>query len=851
MGRAEEIPRYVLLSDFQHFALYDLEPEDQLDLPLFRTRFRYTRLEFPLADLPLHVRAFAFIPGYAVPTSKPQDELNLKAVGIMARVHDTLRLGGYTGHELERFLVRVLFCLFADKTGIFQPESFRLFIENRTSPDGSNLGAQLNELFATLDKPEERRLKHLDADLRAFPYINGALFTERLDAAAFTGPMRQALLDACDFRWGEISPAIFGALFQEVINTGEDPKRRRKIGAHYTSERDILKVIRPLFLDKLRAEFEAIDRDRSGRRSTRLEDLRFRLTKLTFLDPACGCGNFLVVAYRELRSLELDILKAQHSSQQAFSLDEVNRLSQVDVHQFYGIEIEEWPARIAEVALWLMDHLANRQILAAFSQPFLRLPLRQSPHIHLGNALRMDWNDLLPSPGCSYVMGNPPFIGHHLQQTHQKQDQHLVLKGLRGNGVLDYVCNWYVKCAEYIRDLPIRCAFVSTNSITQGEQAGLLWNFMYDTFPIRISFAYRTFAWTSEAKGKAHVHVVIIGFDSTMNQPRRIFGLAEDGLEFTAVEASSISPYLIDGPERAVLPKLRPSSQVPPMLWGSKPTDGGNFILDDEERREMLDLEPQSAKWIRPYTGATEFLNGPKRWCLWLNGISPGQFQSMPLVMARVARVRDMRKGSTAPSTRRLANTPTRFAQVAQPDSDYLLIPLHTSETRKYLPIAFMPKEVIVSNACSFIPSATPFLFGILSSLLHTCWLRLVGGRIKSDIRYSSQLVYNNFPWPESPTDAHRTAVEREAQAVLDARVIFAESNLATLYDPVLMPPELVKAHGRLDRAVERCYRPQPFTSDRERAEVLFSLYERLAAPLLPSAGTKKTRRKSQKATAP
>ena len=350
----------------------------------------------------------------------------------------------------------------------------------------------------------------------------------------------------------------------------------------------------------------------------------------------------------------------------------------------------------------------------------------------------------------------------------------------------------------------------------------MLWNFIYDNFPIRITFAYRTFAWTSEAKGKAHVHVVIIGFDSTMDQPRRIFDLADNGLDFTVVEASSISPYLIDGPERAVLPKLRSSSQVPPMLWGSKPTDGGNFILNDEERREILDLEPQSAKWIRPYTGATEFLNGPMRWCLWLNGISPGQLQTMPLVMARVSRVKTMRKGSKAPSTKRLANTPTRFAQVAQPDSDYLLIPLHTSETRRYLPIAFMRKEVIVSNACSFIPSATPFLFGILSSLLHTCWLRLVGGRIKSDIRYSSQLVYNNYPWPESPTDAQRAAVEREAQAVLDARALFVDSSLATLYDPILMPPELVKAHGRLDRAVERCYRPQPFSSDSRAGRIPF-----------------------------
>ena len=850
ISRATEVPRYVLLSDFRRFALYDLEPEDQLDFPLFRNRFRYTRVEFPLADLPLHVRDFAFIPGYQVPTSKPQDELNLKAVGIMARVHDTLRLGGYTGHELERFLVRVLFCLFADKTGIFQPESFRLFIKNRTSPDGSNLGAQLNELFATLDKPEERRLKHLDADLRAFPYVNGALFTERLDAAAFTGPMRAALLEACDFRWGEISPAIFGALFQEVINTDDDPKRRRKIGAHYTSERDILKVIRPLFLDKLRTEFEAIDRDRSGRRSTRLEDLRVRLTKLKFLDPACGCGNFLVVAYRELRSLELDILKSQHAGQQAFSLDEVNRLSQVDVHQFYGIEIEEWPARIAEVALWLMDHLANRRILAAFSQPFLRLPLKQSPHIHIDNALRMNWNDVLLAKECSYVMGNPPFVGKPYMSPAQKADmQHIARKlKIKSTGVLDYVAAWYFQAAEYTAGVATPVCFVSTNSITQGEQPAIIWDVLAGRYNLEIQFAYRTFPWESEARGKAHVHVVVIGVAAKTESMKVLHDVTpsgEPGYELV----SAINPYLIDSKTAALKKRRKPISNAPPIIWGSMPNDDGNLLLTPNDRDELLRESPQAETYLRRIVGAKEFLHDLQRWCLWLVRADPAHLTSIPEISRRVEAVRNYRIRSTRTMTNQLAASPTLFGEIRQSDRPCLMIPRHFSKNYPIVPTKYMDPTVICGDANSFVADATLFDFGVLSSRMHIAWVDVVAGRIKSDYRYSNTLVYNNFPWPESATAAQRDAVERAARAVIEARALHPDRSLATLYDPLLVP-ELVKAHRKLDRAVERSYRPESFKSDRECIEFLFELHEKIITPLLPSIEPKRAQRKRKNAFA-
>lgn len=830
VGRGDDIPPYILLSDFRRFALYDLEPDEQLDLPLFRTR-RFQRFEFALAELPDNIRRFAFIPGYKTPTFKPQDPLNLKAVNIMAGVHDTLKAGGYSGHDLERFLVRILFCLFAEDTHIFEPESFRLYIENRTHPDGSDLGARLAELFATLDCAPERRQRNLDDDLKAFPYINGALFSERLQFAAFNGPMRKAVLEAANFNWSRISPAIFGALFQEVMND----KERRKIGAHYTSERDILKVIHPLFLDKLRAEFDAIKDDRSGRRASRLEAFRVRLTQLKFLDPACGCGNFLVIAYRELRTLELEVLREQHGQQQALTLNEVNLLSQVDVHQFYGIEIDEWPARIAEVALWLMDHQSNLRILEAFSQPFLRLPLKNSPHIHIGNALRIDWNDLLPANQCSYILGNPPFIGKKEQSRAQKSDVLHTFEGVKAAGILDYVCCWYRVSLAYMKDSPtIECAFVSTSSITQGEQVGVLFGVLLKE-GLSINFAHRTFEWMSEARGKAHVHCVIIGFSLEKSQPKVIYDYVADEEHPQVVAAANINPYLVDGLNLVLSKRSASLNAKLPVSYGSFALDDGFLTINAGERQEILSEDPTAAKFIREFVGGQELLYGEKRWCLWLNDASPNEINRSQPILRRVKAVREWRLTSERPTTKALSAMPARFAEIRQPTTRYLALPTLSSERRTYIPIAFMSPRVIASNQLYVFADATAVDMGILSSSMHMAWIKAVCGRLESRYRYSAALVYNNYPWPQNPTPAQKAKVEELAQAVLDARALYPESTLAQLYDPLLMPAELVHAHQRLDRAVERCYRAQPFASDRERVEFLFALYEQLTAPLLPA----------------
>ncbi|MGN6644048.1 MAG: DNA methyltransferase, partial [Verrucomicrobiota bacterium] len=513
-GRSKEIPRYVIVSDFQRFVLYDLEPETQRDLPLFAGR-RYEATEFPLTELHKKVGLFAFIPGYKVPTYKEQDPINIEAAEILGKLHDELEAGGYTGHDLERFLVRILFCLFAEDTGLFPRQSFQLYIENHTASDGSDLGLHLARLFEILDKPFEKRQANLDEDLAQVPFVNGDLFADALGFADFNRSMRDALLECCGKNWDEISPAIFGSLFQSIMQ----PKERRQIGAHYTSERDILKVARSLFLDDLRAEFEVRKKDKSTGRIARLEEFHKKLCGLRFLDPACGCGNFLVITYRELRQLELETLQeiyggahgTERGTQKELTLDEINRLSQVDVHQFYGIEIEEWPSRIAEVAMWLMDHQMNVKISEAFGQLYQRLPLKKSPHIHCANALRKDWKEVLLPEQCSYVLGNPPFVGKQYMTSEQNVDMKSVCGDIKGHGLLDFVTAWYFKAAEFIKGTRILVGFVSTNSITQGEQVGILWNALFQ-HGLKIHFGHRTFPWESEARGKAHVHVVIIGF---------------------------------------------------------------------------------------------------------------------------------------------------------------------------------------------------------------------------------------------------------------------------------------------------------------------------------------------------
>jgi len=830
-GRTDEIPRYVIVSDFARIALHDLEPEDQRHLPLFGN-WRVASIEFPLADFHKHIHAFAFIPGYKQQKFEEQDPINIRAVEIMGRLHDALEAGGYKGHQLERFLVRILFCLFAEDTGIFEPEAFKLYLVNRTAKDGSDLGLHLARLFEVLNTPEEKRQRNLDESLAAFRYVDGDLFAEKLDFADFNSDMRNALLACTHFDWSRISPAIFGSLFQAVMEARE----RRQIGGHYTNERDILKVIHSLFLDDLRADFERAKSSKGG-----LKRFHERLAGLRFFDPACGCGNFLVITYRELRLLEIEILKLlyQHAQQDSGMLP----LSLIDVDAFYGIEISEWPARIAEVAMWLMDHQMNIRLSGAFGEYFDRLPLKKSPTIVCGNALRLDWKKILPPDKCSYVLGNPPFVGAMFMVPSQRADMTTASHNLKGVGVLDYVGAWYLVASEYIKGTQIRVGFVSTNSISQGEQAGILWSELFAR-NIKIHFAHRTFAWESEARGKAHVHVVIIGFGAFDADGKRIYDYDSDSDKVSASPARNIGPSLVESPDVCTRNRSSPICDVPNMAWGSQPRDGGNFLMTTEEKKSLLRLEPEAAKWIRPFTGADEFLNGIERWCLWLVGLPPEELNRLPEIKKRVEGVRTMRLASKAEATRRKALTPTLFAQIAQPKTDFLLIPLVSSEKRRYIPIGFTSKRVIASNLCCVVPDATLYHFGVLSSVMHMAWVKQVCGRMKSDYRYSKDIVYNNYPWPESPSAKQRAAVEAAAQGVLDARKKFPDATLADLYDPLAMPPALVKAHADLDRAVDRCYRPQPFESDRQRVEHLFALYEKLTAPLIAPA--KKRRQKAR-----
>jgi hypothetical protein len=823
-GREDEVPRYVIASDFARISLLDLEPDD----PTRKTAPGGCRIEFPLAEFHRHIHEFAFIPGYRQHRFEDQDPINLRAVKIMDDLHDALEAGGYRGHELERFLVRVLFCLFSEDTGIFEREAFRLYIEDRTKPDGSDLGLHLARLFEVLNTPADKRQKNLDETLAAFPYVNGALFAEKLGFADFNRDMRDSLLGCTRFDWSRISPAVFGSLFQGVM----EPRERRQIGGHYTSERDILKVVRALFLDDLRAEFQRI-----GGNKNQLKQFHQRLAKLRFLDPACGCGNFLVIAYRELRLLEIEVLKALNGRQQQLNIE---TLSLVDVDAFFGIEISEWPARIAEVAMWLMDHQMNVRLSEEFGQYFVRLPLTKSPTIVCGNALRLDWEEILPPERCSYVLGNPPFVGGKFQTPDQRADMKAVFADVDGHGLLDYVAGWYFKAAKYLRGTKIVVGFVSTNSISQGEQVGALWNQLFHRFGLKIHFAHRTFAWESEAKGKAHVHVVIIGFAGFDATNKRIYECHEQKVVVTS--ARNISPYLVEGPDRAIVNRSTPLCDVPEIGIGNKPIDDGNYLFTPDEKAKFLELEPKAGEFFRRWLGSAEFIHGLERWCLWLGDCPPDKLRQMPEAMKRVEAVRKFRLRSKSAPTKKLADTPTRFHVENMPEGRFLLIPKVSSERRRYIPMAFTSPKTMVSDLVFVFPHAALWHFGVLSSAMHMAWVRQVGGRLKSDYRYSARLVYNNYSWPETPTRKQRCAVEAAAQAVLDARDEYLKKRvvLADLYDPLSMPAKLVKAHAALDRAVDRCYRREPFATERQRVEFLFALYEKLTAPLLPPTRKKR-----------
>ncbi len=833
----------MLVSDFARFRLYDLEAEPS---PVGRGQGEGAFQEFKLADLHKRIKHFAFIAGYRTQTIAPQNPVNIKAAERMGKLHDALKAAGYEGHPLEVLLVRLLFCLFAEDTGIFQPASaFHAWIEERTAADGSDLGPQLALFFQVLNTPKDKRTKTLDEQLATFEYINGKLFEEMLPIASFNFAMREALLDCCALDWSAISPAIFGALFQSIM----DAKARRNIGAHYTSEENILKLIQPLFLDALWEEFNRVRSNKN-----RLFEFHKKLRTLTFFDPACGCENFLVIAYRELRKLELDVLRAVHEGPGSRFLDIHQEIS-VDVDQFYGIEIEEFPAQIAQVALWLMDHQMNVRVSEEFGMYFARIPLKTSPHIVNDNALTLDWNDVLPAERASYVFGNPPFVGAKFMGDGQREDAQRVFADIKSGGLLDFVAAWYVKAARYITQIPLNppfskgeaglvphfekgglrgiCAFVSTNSITQGEQAGVLWSWLLAQ-GIRIHFAHRTFQWSNEAKGMAAVHCVIIGFGASDAEKKTIYEYEDIRGEAHAVAARNINPYLVDALNVVLVNRQHPICAVPEIGIGNKPIDGGHYLFTPEEKDEFLSQEPKAAKWFRRWIGADEFINNYERWCLWLGDCPPDELRKMPEAMKRVEAVREVRLASKSAPTQKLAATPTRFHVENIPDAPYLVIPEVSSERRRFIPIGFIQPDTLGSNKVRILPNATLYHFGILTSTMHMAWTRYTTGRLKSDYQYSITIVYNNFPWPDEPTDKQRAAIEAAAQAVLDARAQFPQSSLADLYDPLTMPPVLVKAHQVLDRAVDACYRKAAFTSDAQRVEFLFERYQQLTS-LLPT----------------
>jgi len=837
-GLAErDLPRHILVSDFARFRLYDLENGKET--------------EFRLKDLYKHVRLFGFIAGYAPVKIEEQDPVNLKAALAMGRLHDALKASGYAGHALEVLLVRLLFCLFAEDTTLFEPKgAFREYIEGATREDGSDLGMHLAALFEVLNTPEDKRQKTLDERLAAFPYVNGKLFEERLPPAAFDAAMRAALLDCCALDWGRISPAIFGALFQSVM----DGKLRRNLGAHYTSEANILKLIRPLFLDALRAEFEA-----ARRSPKKLFELHKKIAGLTFLDPACGCGNFLVIAYRELRLLELDILRAALDAGQQH-LD-IFSLVQVDVDRYCGIEIEEFPAQIAQVALWLTDHQMNMRVSEEFGHYYRRLPLRHAPAIRCGNALALDWNEVVPAARVDYLLGNPPFIGAKYMNDTQRAEMAVVCGAILSYGLLDYVTAWYVKAVDYLKEdaaveralagagaAPppkdrVRVAFVSTNSITQGEQVAVLWGALLAR-GVKIHFAHRTFQWSNDAPGQAAVHCVIVGFALHDAANKTIFDYPDIRGEPHAAAAANINPYLVDAPDILIGRRSTPLCAVPEMGIGNKPIDGGHYLFTDEEKAAFLREEPKAEKWFHSWLGADEFLNNYRRWVLWLGECPPQELRAMPKVLERVEQVRAFRLASKSAPTRKLAETPTRFHVEHMPDENYLVVPKVSSERRTYLPIGVESPSTICSDLVQLVVGATLFHLGVISSAMHMAWVRYVAGRLESRYRYSNQIVYNNFPWPRDPPDAQKQAVAQAAQAVLDARAKFPGASLADLYDPLAMPPELRRAHQDLDRAVDAAYGRKKFAADAERVAFLFELYRQYTS-LLPAAPPAKRRSRS------
>ena len=801
-----EHPRWIVTCNFSEFLVYDMEqPNGEPEQILLENLGKeYYRLQFLVDAKNEHL--------------SKEMEVSIKAGDIVGDIYEAL-LQQYDDNSPEalRWLnilcVRLVFCLYAEDAGIFSRDQFHDFLIIYEAKD---LRRALRDLFEVLNTPREKRSKYLQADLAAFPYTNGGLFEEDIEIPQFTEELKQTLLQnaSLDFDWSEISPTIFGAVFESTLN----PETRRSGGMHYTSIENIHKVIDPLFLNDLRHELDDILEEKvEKQRQKKLDAYHDKLASLTFLDPACGSGNFLTETYLSLRRLENEAIRERHHGQ--MMMGEFLNPIKVSIQQFYGIEINDFAVTVATTALWISEAQMLAETERIIHQDIDFLPLKSYTNIHEGNALRTDWETVVPKDHLNYIIGNPPFVGYAYQSIEQKDDLTNMMKGFGNN--IDYVAGWYYKASELIQNTTIRCALVSTNSITQGEQVAAIWKPMFEKFGIHFDFAYRTFRWDSEASLKAHVHCVIVGF-SNVNVPKVIY----DNDKQKKVE--NINAYLADAPDVFIENRKKPISNVPEMTKGSSPVDGGNLIIEAEDYDVFIQNEPLATRYIHRFVGAREFLHDLPRYCLWLEGASPKELANLPLVKGRIAKVRDFRLASTKAATRKFADIPARFMEIRQPEGDYIIVPRVSSENRRYIPMGFMNKDVICSDSNIMIPEITIYHFGVLESNVHMAWMRTVCGRLKSDYRYSNTIVYNNFPWP-TPSEEQKKKIEQTAQAILDARALYSDSSLADLYDELTMPVELRRAHQDNDRAVMHAYGFDVKTmTESQCVAELFKLYQEL-----------------------
>ncbi|MCL1894102.1 MAG: hypothetical protein FWG02_07710 [Holophagaceae bacterium] len=810
LPEGETPPNLWMVSDFEHIYIYDNSTKQE-------TYFKTNKLR-------KHIKYFAALIGEEPePIHSDKGAVDLKATAKMNKLFEALQDRHYKGHELEIYLARLLFCLFADDTGIFPQNTFYNYIL-ASSEKGTDLDARLNQLFQDLNEPLDERVPNPylsdRVDPSHFRHINGGLFEKQIRHATFDKKMRLTLLECLEFDWSMINPAIFGSMFQGVMDTDH----RREIGAHYTTEENIKKLIDPLFMNELRKEFNSIKKKANQKA---LSEFHNKLANLKFLDPACGCGNFLIIAYRELRELELEVVREEFrlTKGNAHQLLNIETHFKVNVDQFYGIEILSWPCQIAKTGMWLMDHLCNMEASEEFGKHFARIPLEKGAEIRCANAHRIDWEELVPKNQLSYILGNPPFIGYSNQSHEQKEDILLTCldeksKPIKNIGKIDYVAAWYYRASKYIQGTQIRVAFVSTNSITQGEQVAAVWKPLFDMFGIHIDFAYRTFKWSNEAKGKAAVHCVIIGFSTVEGIEKVIY----DDVSAKA-SAININPYLVDAKNIWIENRRAPICKVPEMISGNRPADGGHLIIEDKDLQGFIKADPLSKKYIKRFMMGDEFINNKKRWCLWLVGVAPSELKKMPEVMRRVIACRKDRQNAPDVGRRKLASTPTLFREQIVP-SHYLAIPVVSSERREYIPMGYLGKVTVLGNSMFVIPTATLYHFGILTSSVHMAWMRAVCGRLELRYSYSKGIVYNNFPWPEAK-DKQQEEIEKLAQGILDARALFPKSSLADLYDPLTMPRELLRTHHALDSAVMKLY---GFAMGMSEPEIVAELMERYQA---------------------